>query len=63
MMVKICDGSFGELLKLTFRYDLESGKFPREWKKVNVFPVHQKLDKQNLRLTDQFHYFLLLGKA
>ena len=43
MMVKICDGSFGELLKLTFRYDLESGKFPREWKKVNVFPVHQRL--------------------
>ena len=32
-MVKICDGSICKPLKLIFQSCLESGKFPREWKK------------------------------
>ena len=33
-------------LKLIFKSCLESGKFPSEWKKTNVVPVHEKGDKQ-----------------
>ena len=35
--------------KLIFQACLESGKFPNEWKKVNVVPVHKKGDKQILK--------------
>ena len=36
-------------LKLIFQACLESGKFPNEWKKANVVPVHKKGDKQILK--------------
>ena len=44
-MIKICDTSICRPLKLIFQACLESGKFPNEWKKVNVVPVHKKGDK------------------
>ena len=45
-MVKICDDSICKPLKLIFQSCLESGKFPSEWKKANVVPIHKKGDKQ-----------------
>ena len=48
-MVKICDNSICKPLKLFFQSSLESGKFPSEWKKAKVLPVHKKGDKQILR--------------
>ena len=48
-MVKICDDSICKSLKLIFKSCLESGKFPSEWKKTNVVPIHKKGDKQILK--------------
>ena len=45
-MNKICDTSICRPLELIFQACLESGKFPSEWKKANVVPVHKKGDKQ-----------------
>ena len=48
-MVKICDTSICRPLKLICQPCLESGKFPTEWKKANVFRVHKKDYKQILK--------------
>ena len=40
-MVKIYDDSICKPLKLIFQSCLESGKFPSEWKKANVVPIHK----------------------
>ena len=45
-MIEICDTSICRTLKLIFQACLESGKFPNEWKKANVIPVHKKGEKQ-----------------
>ena len=48
-MVEICNYSICKSLKLIFQSCLESGKFPSEWKKANVVPIHKKGDKQILK--------------
>ena len=48
-MIKICDTSICRPLKLIFQSCLEIGKFPIEWKKANVVPVHMKGEKQVLK--------------
>ena len=48
-MIKICETSICRPLKLIFQSSLESGKFPNEWKKANLVPVHKKDDKQILK--------------
>ena len=48
-MGKICVDSICKPLKLIFQYCLESGKFPSEWKKENVVPIHKKGDQQILK--------------
>ena len=48
-MIKLCEISICRPLKLIFQSCLESGKFPTEWKKANVVPVHKKCDKQILK--------------
>ena len=47
-MVKLCDASLCKPLELIFKSCLESGKFPPEWKKINVVPAYKKGDKQIL---------------
>ena len=47
-MIKICDVSICKPSELIFRSCLENGKFPTEWEKANVVPVHKKGDEQNL---------------
>ena len=45
-MIKICGESILKPLELIFKSCLEIGKFPIEWKKANVVPVHQRNSKQ-----------------
>ena len=48
-VIKIRDSSICRPLKLIFQACVESGKFPNEWKKANVVPVHKNSDKQVLK--------------
>ena len=43
---KICSDLILKPLELIFKSCLENGKFPIEWKKANVVPVHKKNNKQ-----------------
>ena len=45
-MIKICGESILKPLELIFKSCLENGKFPNEWKKANVVPVHKRNNKQ-----------------
>ena len=48
-MTKICSKSICKPLQFIFRQCTDTGSFPLEWKKVNVVPVHKKVDKQCLK--------------
>ena len=48
-MLKLWEKPNLKPLELIFRYCIESGKFPSNWKKANVVPVHEKRDKQVLK--------------
>ena len=56
-MLKICGESILKPLELVFKSCIESGKFPIEWKKANVVPVHKKNDK---RLKENYRPISLL---
>ena len=45
-MLKICGSSVCRPLETICKSCLDRGKFPQEWKKANVVPVHKKNDKQ-----------------
>ena len=45
-MLKICGSSVCRLLQIVYKSYLDREKFPQEWKKANVVPVHKKNDKQ-----------------
>ena len=45
-MIKICVESILKPLELIFKSCLENCKFPIEWKKANVAPVHKRNNKQ-----------------
>ena len=61
-MMKICDDSICNPLKLMFQSCLESGKFPSKWKKVNVVPNHKKGDKQILKNYQPISLLPITGK-
>ena len=42
-LLKICADSILKHLELIFKSCIESEKFPMEWKKANVVPVHKKI--------------------
>ena len=48
-MVEICDDSICKPSKLIFQSCLISGKFPSEWKKPNVVPIHKKGNKEIIK--------------
>ena len=48
-MLKICDESIHKPLESIFRASLNDERFPSEWKKANVVPIHKKDDKQILK--------------
>ena len=47
-MLKLCDDSLCRPLELIFKDCLTNGKFPSDWKKGSIVPVHKKNDKQCL---------------
>ena len=47
-MIKLCGNSICKPLSIIFKDCLSEGKFPHEWKKANVVPVHKKGNKQSL---------------
>ena len=48
-MIKLCGNSICKPLSIIFNDCLNKGKFPHEWKKANVVPVHNKGNKQSLK--------------
>ena len=48
-MMKLCGKSICKPIDLIFQGKIKQGKFPTEWKKANVVPVHKKGDKQFLK--------------
>ena len=46
LMLKICGESILKSLELTLKSCIESGKFPTEWKKANIFPVQKEKTKK-----------------
>ena len=41
-MIKLCGSSVCKPLSIIFNDCLKGGKFPFDWKKANVVPVHKK---------------------
>ena len=62
-MIKICDTSICSPLQLIFQSCLESGKFPNEWKKANVAPVHKKGGKEILKNYRPISLLPIAGKT
>ena len=48
-ILKLCGKSICKPLDLIFKSYIKQGKFPTEWKKANVVPVHKKWDKPILK--------------
>ena len=48
-MLKMCGESIRKALEYIFRVSLNDERFPSEWKKTNVVPIHKKDDKQILK--------------
>ena len=46
-MLKTCGDSIWRPLNI--RVNLRTGKFPLEWKKANIVPIHKKGDKQTVK--------------
>ena len=62
LMIKICITSIYKPLRLTLNQFIENGVYPCEWKKANVVPIHNKRDKQTLKIIAQYLYFQLTVK-
>ena len=45
-MINICGESILKPLEFIFKLSLENGKFPIEWKKAHVVPVHKRNNRQ-----------------
>ena len=48
-MLKLCGEVICRPLNIIFKTCLNTGKFPSEWKKGNVVPIHKNDDKQNVK--------------
>ena len=48
-MIKLCGSDLVFPLKLIFNNILRTGKFPKQWKRANVPPVHKKENKQFIK--------------
>ena len=48
-MIKLCGNSLCKPLAIIFNDCLKEGKFPSNWKKAHVVPVHKNGDKQCLK--------------
>ena len=48
-MIKLCGESIWRPLNIIFKLCLNTGKFPLEWMKGNVVPIHKKDEKRNVK--------------
>ena len=48
-MLKICDTTIAEPLKLIYEKCLDTGRYPRLWKKAIIVPAHKKNSRQILK--------------
>ena len=48
-MIKLCGNSICNPLSIIFNDCLNQGKFPHEWEKANVVPVHKKGNKKSVK--------------
>ena len=48
-ILKICGDSICRPLNIIFKTCLRASKFPLEWKKANIVPIHNKGDKQTVK--------------
>ena len=48
-VLKLCGEAICRPLNIIFKTCLNTGKFPSEWKKDNVVPIHKKDVKQNVK--------------
>ena len=58
-MIKICDTEIVKPLYLIYMKYLETGRFPSNWKKANVLPIHKRrkqADKEKLQTYFTFTY-------
>ena len=47
--LKTCGESICRPVNIIFKTCLRTGKFPLEWKKANIAPIHEKGDKQTVK--------------
>ena len=48
-MLKLCGEAICRPLNIIFKMSLNTGKFPSEWKKGDVVPIHKKDGRQNVK--------------
>ena len=61
-ILKICGESISKPLELIFKTCLRNGRFPLEWKKANVVPIHKKGDKQTIKKYRPVSLLAICGK-
>ena len=62
-MFKICGSSVCRPLQIVYKSCLDREKFPQEWKKANVVPVHKKNDKQLVKYYLPISQLPICGKT
>ena len=62
-MIKLCHISICKPLEIIFQNCLRLGRFPSEWKKVNVVPTFKKGDKQCIKSYRPISLLPVCGKA
>ena len=48
-MLELCGDLICKPLELIFKTCLRNGRFPLEWKRANVVPIHKKGDEQTIK--------------
>ena len=61
-MIKLCGNSICKPLLIIFNDCLNEGKFPHEWQKDSVVPVHKKGNKKGLKTICQSLYSLFVAE-
>ena len=61
-MIKLCGNSICKLLSIIFNDWLKEGKFPSDWRKAHVVPVHKEGDKQCLKNHRPVSLFAICSK-
>ena len=61
-MIKICDDSLVKPILNIFRCSFDSGKYPNNWKRGNLTPVHKKGDKNVIKNYRPVSLLSIMGK-